>query len=375
MVQGGAIYCLFLDSCFSSKRAHAHNMCVNFISRTSDGRASVVSQRSTRTSTVSHISMFHDEPSESALGMGIGLSTRAPIKQRRFADQLMVRHAAEPSELSEFSMGARLRSQERRHHRRFSTGALGSACGCEAVRSVRGCAHSCSTLRTLVFNVVLVFAAAIIFSYLERDGEVQRRARRALVLDALNRSCGAQLHADVLEVFAIDARSLTLDARAATSGNLQGDGDWDFAGSILYAFTVSTTIGYGSWTVHSDAGRWLTIFYALVAIPLCFKGFTALSDHVLHFLSSYCSGRQSGVAEKVCTREDNEKPCVHVHACVHVRACVHVKRRFLRRSPPLPPPRALASTMGCFACPIALLASPWGQPRSQPYTYTHRSST
>ncbi|CAH8501465.1 unnamed protein product [Heterobilharzia americana] len=48
------------------------------------------------------------------------------------------------------------------------------------------------------------------------------------------------------------------------------DLNWTFEGSILFAVTIITTIGYGHVTPHTSLGKFLTMMYALFGIPLFF---------------------------------------------------------------------------------------------------------
>uniref|UniRef100_A0A5K4F850 Ion_trans_2 domain-containing protein n=2 Tax=Schistosoma mansoni TaxID=6183 RepID=A0A5K4F850_SCHMA len=48
------------------------------------------------------------------------------------------------------------------------------------------------------------------------------------------------------------------------------DFNWTFEGSILFAVTIITTIGYGHVTPHTRLGKFLTMMYAVFGIPLFF---------------------------------------------------------------------------------------------------------
>ena len=54
------------------------------------------------------------------------------------------------------------------------------------------------------------------------------------------------------------------------NGNiLVGDPVWDVSGSIFFAATVMTTIGYGHITLATSGGRAFAVFFAIFGIPLC----------------------------------------------------------------------------------------------------------
>ncbi len=69
---------------------------------------------------------------------------------------------------------------------------------------------------------------------------------------------------------------------------------WTLPGSILYAVTIVTTIGYGHITCVTDAGKITTIFYALVGIPmmlLCLANIGSSMANLFRFLyAKICCG-------------------------------------------------------------------------------------
>lgn len=69
---------------------------------------------------------------------------------------------------------------------------------------------------------------------------------------------------------------------------------WTSSGSILYAVTIVTTIGFGHITCVTDGGKIATIFYALIGIPmmlLCLANIGSSMANLFRFLySKVCCG-------------------------------------------------------------------------------------
>ena len=44
---------------------------------------------------------------------------------------------------------------------------------------------------------------------------------------------------------------------------------------------TATTIGYGNYTPQTNEGKWFTLVYILVAIPVCLNAYAKISDALL----------------------------------------------------------------------------------------------
>ncbi|VDM35144.1 unnamed protein product, partial [Hydatigera taeniaeformis] len=77
-----------------------------------------------------------------------------------------------------------------------------------------------------------------------------------------------------------------MDREGWNGEDAMDDLKWSWEGSILFAVTVITTIGYGHAVPKTNAGKVLTIIYALVGIPLVFLYLTNIGDYLASLFRS-----------------------------------------------------------------------------------------
>ncbi|CAH8510883.1 unnamed protein product [Schistosoma rodhaini] len=76
---------------------------------------------------------------------------------------------------------------------------------------------------------------------------------------------------------------------------------WSFAGSVLYAITVITTIGYGHATPKTNLGKFMTIIYALIGIPLMFLYLSNIGDYLADIFRVIYSRTCRTSCERFCS--------------------------------------------------------------------------
>lgn len=89
-------------------------------------------------------------------------------------------------------------------------------------------------------------------------------------------------------------KNLTIVLKEGNKLNSNNTFKWTYSGSVLYAITIVTTIGYGHLTCETDTGKIATIFYAIVGIPmmlLCLANIGSSMANLFRFIySKVCCG-------------------------------------------------------------------------------------
>ncbi|OQR78271.1 potassium channel subfamily K member 1-like [Tropilaelaps mercedesae] len=159
------------------------------------------------------------------------------------------------------------------------------------------------TLTLLGGLICYLCFGALIFTYIEHNHEQQLRDNfRRFRADFLAKHRHGLNDSD-LEQFLHEALNLQLNRIDPTS-NASALPLWTFSNGLLFCTTLVTTVGYGSVTALTSAGRAFSVFYALCGIPLTLLLMGALVErllqpckHLMRYLEKH--GRTSPLEQKI----------------------------------------------------------------------------
>ncbi|KAJ1639672.1 hypothetical protein T492DRAFT_1139301 [Pavlovales sp. CCMP2436] len=133
-----------------------------------------------------------------------------------------------------------------------------------------------SLLRWMVAFAAYLYIGAAIFPYLEQFHEVEDRAEVRQLLTSVRGNLTEEAFSQVEQAFGGPGweRTTTTDL------------NWTFDGAAFFAFTLMTTIGYGSFCPKTHAGRLMTICYAPFGIAIAAITYVKLAEQVLSLVES-----------------------------------------------------------------------------------------
>ena len=170
-----------------------------------------------------------------------------------------------------------------------------------------------------VLNIILGVLAGLVYSRLERPGERQERIKTTQLLHELRSRLSADDFALAIDAFGGSKETIASDIEAWEAdlqlGFNMGGGpsmdrltfNWDSSGAMFFAFTVATSIGYGTFAPVTPEGRLFTIIYAIFAIPLMLVAFTSLCSVLLRLLAEKLAGRKRELPIKVFRMMDVDR--------------------------------------------------------------------
>ena len=162
-------------------------------------------------------------------------------------------------------------------------------------------------LLVVLANIAVGFLAGLVYWVAEKPEEMRIRESRAAVIARLNSSMPASDWVELMGTLGWSAEGLQQDVIAVEDGKLDTlDADWDWSSSMFFAFTIATSIGYGTFAPKTQFGRIFTIFYAMVSIPLMLSAFTNLTDVMFKALAKRMAGNQHELPVKVFKMIDRE---------------------------------------------------------------------
>mmetsp|Transcript_71156 Transcript_71156/g.161024 ORF Transcript_71156/g.161024 Transcript_71156/m.161024 type:complete len:785 (+) Transcript_71156:176-2530(+) len=92
---------------------------------------------------------------------------------------------------------------------------------------------------------------------------------------------------DQMEANVQDFLDFMVDEGDCTIPNDRNDRSWTIGGAFFFTFTLSTTIGYGTFASSTNMGRFVTSLYAFLTIPIfihCSTTMTDVMEHVVNFV-------------------------------------------------------------------------------------------
>lgn len=164
----------------------------------------------------------------------------------------------------------------------------------------------------LLVNIAFGVIAGQIFSVIELQAELDHRTERAEVVKKwLNSSVSPEDWEELVSVLGHSAEVLERDVIAVEEDALWAsshDLNWDRSSSTFFAFTVATSIGYGSFAPVTPGGRGFLIVYALISVPCMLFAFATLCSELLAtFVFHFFRKRGRDLPEKVFRMMDRNK--------------------------------------------------------------------
>ena len=154
----------------------------------------------------------------------------------------------------------------------------------------------CVTL-SIVF-VCLVAAGGGIFSLIEHPTELQRiaeveksfAASKSTVMAILRQAVAGNL----TNTTANDLYARLQDSADGFQAGPNTTDNWTWVNAMVFAFTVVTTIGYGTFTPSTALGQVFLVLLALVGIPAAGISLAYISERLM-YLITYCTQRGEDV--------------------------------------------------------------------------------
>lgn len=151
-------------------------------------------------------------------------------------------------------------------------------------------------MREVVIFPLTLGVGGLIFSLLEHDGYEREEHAALEFLRRANASLAQEpeVFDELLIRLGRDAQLVEDQMQALEAGlPLPYQNPFDWWGGVFFCFTACTTIGYGNYTPLTNSGKMLTVFYAVVAIPICFRSFAQFARLLLLAMVRLVSGRVS----------------------------------------------------------------------------------